>query len=710
MNNITRESIEWGGRVLTLETGRIANQADGAVLIRYGDTEILCTVVVEKELRAGIDFFPLGVHYIEKSFAAGKIPGGFFKREGRPSEKEILVSRLIDRPVRPLFHESFHHEVQIICTLLGHDLKNDPAIPAMIGTSAALAISGVPFNGPIAASQVGYIDRKFVLNPQLDQVSQSKLDLVVAGSEEAVLMVEAEASELPEDVMLDAMMFGQQQYRTIIEFIRKFAAKAAKPPMKFTPVNSTESKYYKDLKQKYYNDVIEAYQNQVKLERYAKLSALKEKATQEVLLCDGTATVTDSEKQLFSSAFKQLECNVLRGSIINNNVRTDGRKPETIRKITAEVGVIQRTHGSALFTRGDTQALVVTTIGTSQDEQIIDSIDGEYKEHFMLHYNFNPYSTGEVNKLGSPGRREIGHGKLAWRAIHPMLPSRESFRHSIRIVSEITGSNGSTSMATVCGAWLSMADAGIEIARPVAGIAMGLIKEEEKFVVLSDISADEDRLGDMDFKVAGTSLGITALQMDMKIAGISREVMNLALAQAKTGRLHILEEMMKTIDKPRTKMSQFAPKVTTMKINPDKIREVIGSGGKVIKEICEVTGTKIDIEQDGTISISSSDSDKAQRAVEWIEGIAGEPELGKLYSGKVSKVVEFGAFVNFMGSRDGLVHVSEMGEKGKRIRNVGDLVKVGDVVQVRVIGFGDRGKVRLKIVDPNQDDVALVGG
>ena len=628
-----------------------------------------------------------------RRFAAGKIPGGFFKREGRPSEKEILTSRLIDRPIRPLFPEQFRNEVQVVCTLLSHDLENDPDIVAMIGTSAALAISGVPFNGPIGGSRVASINNQLVLNPTLGQMAESKLDLVVAGTEDAILMVEAEVQELSEAETLDAIMFGHQGYLPVIKMIKEFAAQAARPALAFESMDIPGTDYYKQLMALYNQDVIDAYKEPQKQKRYQMLKTLKEKATAKILAADAS----DTDKILFADAFKLVEYDVLRGNILDSNVRTDGRAPEQIRKITPEVSVLQRVHGSALFTRGETQALVVATLGTSQDEQIIDSIEGEYRESFMLHYNFPQFSVGEVGKIGSPGRREIGHGNLARRALRPMLPRK--WNYTIRLVSEILSSNGSTSMATVCGGSLALMDAGVPMQRPVAGIAMGLIKSADRFVILSDISGDEDRLGDMDFKVAGTSVGITALQMDMKIGGINREIMVAALQQAKTGRMHILNEMTRALETPRDTTSQYAPRMVNIKINPDKIREVIGSGGKVIKEICEVTGAKIDIEQDGTVAVAGLSSENVQRAIDWILDIAGDPEMGKVYPGKVVKIAEFGAFVSFMNSREGLVHVSEMGgNKKDRSRKVTDILSVGDNVQVEFIGFGDKGKLRLRLV------------
>ena len=687
-----RKEIDWGGRKLVLETGKIARQADGAVLATLGETTVLCTVVFNKTAKPGIDFFPLTVNYQEKAFAAGKIPGGFFKREGRPSEKETLVSRLIDRPIRPLFVDGFRNETQVVCTVLSHDLENDPDIVALVGASAALTISGVPFMGPVGGARVAYIDGQYVLNPSPAEVEKSLLDLVVAGTIEGVLMVESEAKELSEDVMLGAVTFGHKAFQPVIQAIVALAEMAAKEPFDLPAPSATAAV----VKEKFaaagiVAELAEAYTNVVKQERYAKVGEVKAKAI---------AGLTDeAEIAAAPAVLKDLESEVVRGNILKTGLRIDGRDTKTVRPIEVEVGVLPRAHGSALFTRGETQALVVATLGTGQDEQVIDALAGEYRENFMLHYNFPPYSVGEAGRMGSPGRREIGHGKLAWRAIHPVLPAKDAFPYTIRIVSEITESNGSSSMATVCGSSLAMMDAGVALPRPVAGIAMGLIKEESGFAVLSDILGDEDHLGDMDFKVAGTDAGVTALQMDIKITSITEEIMKIALGQARDGRLHILGEMAKGLNTARDSVSSNAPRIITLSIPKEKIREVIGTGGKVIREICETTGAKIDIEDDGTIKVASVDANAGQRAVDWIRGIVAEPEVGVIYDGKVVKIMDFGAFVNFMGSRDGLVHISELARD--RVAKTGDVVSVGDAVKVKVVGFDDRGKIKLsmKVVD-----------
>ena len=688
-----RKEIEWGGRPLVFETGKIARQADGAVMVTYGETKVLCTVVGEKSARPGIDFFPLSVNYQEKAFAAGKIPGGFFKREGRPSEKEVLVSRLIDRPIRPLFADGFNCETQVICTVLSHDMENDPDIVSMVGTSAALTISGLPFLGPIGGARVGYIDGQYVLNPQLDEVSLSALDLVVAGTRDGVLMVESEAHELSEEVMLGAVMFGHRAFQPVIDAIIDLAEACAKEPRALPEKPAG----YDDLKKKVADlgadDLKVAYKEVIKLARQEKVSAVKQKVTAEVTAsgCFDAQLLADELPHLL----KELESDVVRRSIIETGSRIDGRDTKTVRPIAVEVGVLPRAHGSALFTRGETQALVTATLGTGQDEQIIDALAGEYRERFMLHYNFPPYSVGETGRIGFTGRREVGHGKLAWRALHPVLPAKEAFPYTMRAVSEITESNGSSSMASVCGASLALMDAGVPLARPVAGIAMGLIKEDDGFAVLSDIIGDEDHLGDMDFKVAGTDKGVTSLQMDIKITSITEEIMKIALGQARDGRLHILGEMAKGISAARNEVSKNAPRITTFSINKDKIREVIGPGGKVIREICEVTGAKIDIEDDGTIKVAAVDQTAADAAIEWIRNIVAEPEIGVIYKGKVVKVVDFGAFVNFMGSRDGLVHISEL--SSERVGKVTDVVNEGDQVKVKLIGIDDRGKIKLSM-------------
>ena len=692
MFNVHRKEIEWGGRKLTFETGKIARQADGAVLVTYGETTVLCTVVGAKSPKPGVDFFPLTVNYQEKSFAAGKIPGGFFKREGRPTEKETLVSRLIDRPIRPLFADGFRNETQVICTVLSHDLENDPDIVAMVGTSAALTISGIPFLGPIGAARVGYVDGQYVLNPTMDRVGGSDLDLVVAGTQEGVLMVESEARELTEEVMLGAVMFGHKSFQPVIDAIIDLAEECAKEPWDLPEPAYDRAALKAKLRETVGADVEAAYTETVKQSRYEKIGNAKAKALE--------ALAEQFEAQAIASEFKELEADILRGAVLKTGRRIDGRDTKTVRPIVSEVGVLPRAHGSALFTRGETQALVVTTLGTSQDEQIIDALEGEYREHFMLHYNFPPYSVGEAGRMGSPGRREIGHGKLAWRAIRPLLPKKEDFPYTLRVVSEVTESNGSSSMATVCGTSLSLMDAGAPLARPVAGIAMGLIKEDDGFAVLSDILGDEDHLGDMDFKVAGTDKGVTALQMDIKITSITEEIMKIALGQAKDGRLHILGEMAKALTGAREAVNENAPRITVINIPKEKIRDVIGSGGKVIREIVEQTGAKIDIEDDGTVKVAAVDTKAAQAAIDWIKGIVAEPEMNVVYTGKVVKVVDFGAFVNFLGSRDGLVHISELAQQ--RVGKVSDVVSQGDSVKVKVIGFDDRGKVKLSMKQVDQ--------
>jgi polyribonucleotide nucleotidyltransferase len=694
MFNKQTVEIEWAGRPLKLETGRIGRQADASVLAQYGGTTVLATAVAAKEPRAGIDFFPLTVNYQEKTFAAGKIPGGYFKREGRPTEKETLTSRLIDRPIRPLFPAGFKNETQVIATVLSHDMENDPDIVGLIASSAALTLSGIPFLGPIAAARVGYIGGKYVLNPMIDEMPESALDLVVAGTSSAVLMVESEAKELPEDVMLGAVMFGHKHFQPVLDAIVKLAERAAKEPWELKTDTSAEELEGK-VRSIAEKDLREAYTIAAKAERRDRVVAIKQKVVEALVPADDAGALASR----VSSAFKVVEKDVVRGSILATSKRIDGRDLSTVRPIISEVGILPRTHGSALFTRGETQALVVATLGTGEDEQYVDALSGTYKEYFLLHYNFPPYSVGEVGRMSSPGRREIGHGKLAWRAIHPVLPERESFPYTIRVVSEITESNGSSSMATVCGASLAMMDAGIPLRRPVAGIAMGLIKEAERFAVLSDILGDEDHLGDMDFKVAGTSEGVTSLQMDIKITGITEEIMQAALDQARGGRLHILEEMNKALTAARPELGEYAPRIETIHIPVDKIREVIGSGGSVIREIVAESGAKIDISDDGTVKIASANAESIRAAIARIKGIAAEPEVGEIYQGKVVKVMEFGAFVNFFGAKDGLVHISQLGEG--RPKAVTDVVKEGDMVWVKLLGFDDRGKVRLsmKVVD-----------
>jgi len=694
MFNITKKSIEWGGRTLTLETGRVARQAQGAVLATYGDTTVLAAVTAAKEPNPNFDFFPLTVHYIEKYYAAGRVPGGYFKREGRPTEKETLTSRLIDRPIRPLFVKGFKNEVLVVAQVLSHDLENDPDVVAMIAASAALTISGVPFMGPIGAARVGYIDGEYVLNPTLDQMPETKLDLVMAGTADAVMMVESEAKELSEDIMLGAVTFGHKAAKEAIGLIIDFAEEAAKEPWDFTPPDNSEIEAkVRDLVGA---DLKAAYKLVVKQERQNAIAAAKAKAVE--ALCSEEDENAPS-KAVVASAFKAAESDIVRGGIIETGERIDGRDTKTVRPIVAEAGVLPRTHGSSLFTRGETQALVVATLGTGEDEQFIDALSGTYKEQFLLHYNFPPYSVGEVGRMGGAGRREIGHGKLAWRAMKAVIPTQEEFPYVIRLVSEITESNGSSSMATVCGSSLALMDAGVPVKRPVAGIAMGLILEGEKFAVLSDILGDEDHLGDMDFKVAGTDQGVTSLQMDIKIAGITEEIMKVALGQAKDGRMHILGEMSKALDHARSDLGDYAPRIETMQIAKDKIRDVIGSGGKIIRQIVEETGAKVDINDDGLIKIASSDKAKIDAAYKWIHSIVAEPEVGEIYKGKVVKTMDFGAFVNFFGARDGLVHISQLSDG--RPEKTTDVVKEGDEVYVKLLGFDDRGKVRLsmKIVD-----------
>ena len=693
MFDITRREVMWGGRKLVLETGRIARQADGAVLASYGETAVLCTVVGQRTAREGQDFFPLTVNYEEKASAAGKIPGGFFKREGRPSEKETLVSRLIDRPLRPLFVKSFRNETQVICTVLSHDLINDSDIVAMIGASAALTISGLPFMGPIGGCRVGFADGGYVLNPTYEQRAASDLDLVMAGTQEGVLMVESEASELSEDQMLGAVTFGHEAIEPVIDTIISLAEACAKEPWEL-PVEEVDTALVERIRSSAEAPLRTAYAIAGKTERQEKVSAAKAETAAQFREDDAAA-------RILGGTLSGLEKEIVRGQILDSGVRIDGRTTSDVRAIECEVGVLPRSHGSALFTRGETQALATATLGTGQDEQIMDMLEGEYRERFMLHYNFPPYSVGEARFLRGPGRREIGHGKLAWRAVHPLLPEAEAFPYTIRVVSEITESNGSSSMATVCGASLSLMDAGVPLARPVAGIAMGLIKDEDRFAVLSDILGDEDHLGDMDFKVAGTEQGITSLQMDIKITSITEEIMRTALAQARDGRLHILGEMAKALGHARDSVSDNAPRITTFSIPKDRIREVIGPGGKVIREICETTGTKIDIEDDGTIKVAAVEGEAATAAINMIRDIVAEPEVGVIYDGKVVKIVDFGAFVNFIGKRDGLVHISEIAPR--RIKSVSDVLSEGDNVKVKVLGIDDRGKVKLSMRAVNQE-------
>jgi len=699
MFDINRKEIDWAGRQLVMETGRVARQADGAVIVTYGETAVLCTAVAQRMPKVGIDFFPLTVNYQEKAFAAGKIPGGFFKREGRPSEKETLTSRLIDRPIRPMFADGFRNETQVICTVLSHDLDNDPDIVAMIGASAALTISGIPFLGPIAGARVGYIDDEYIVNPTPEQLSSTKLDLVVAGTNDAVLMVESEAAELSEDLMLGAVTHGHEAMQPVIEAIIDLAEVCAKEPWEVPEIDTPDENIVQ-LIQSFEEDIRAAYNESVKQVRVEKLENIHARVSDQ-------AAEHELDSDAVKTGTKKLEKSIVRGQVLTTGKRIDGRDTTTVRPISADVGVVPMAHGSALFTRGETQALVVTTLGTGQDEQIVDALEGDYREHFMLHYNFPPYSVGEASFLRSPGRREIGHGKLAWRAIRPLMPEKEHFPYTIRVVSEITESNGSSSMATVCGSSLSLMDAGVPIIRPVAGIAMGLIKEVDEYVVLSDILGDEDHLGDMDFKVAGTVDGVTSLQMDIKITGITKEIMQTALTQAREGRLHILGEMGKAIDSSRETVNEHAPRITTLMVPKDKIRDVIGTGGKVIREITEETGAKIDIDDDGSIKVAATTSAASDAAIKWIKDIVAEPEVGLIYDGKVVKTVDFGAFVNFIGNRDGLVHISELASH--RVPSVADVVQEGDMVKVKVLAVDDRGKVRLSMKAVDQETGALIG-
>ncbi|MDQ2082146.1 polyribonucleotide nucleotidyltransferase [Xanthobacteraceae bacterium Astr-EGSB] len=694
MFDIHRVEIDWGGRKLTLETGKIARQAHGAVIATYGETKVMATVVGAKEPREGVDFLPLTVDYQEKFYAAGRIPGGYFKREGRPTERETLVSRLIDRPCRPLFADGWRCETQIIVTTLSHDLENDPDIVALVAASAALTLSGVPFMGPIGAARVGFVNNEYVLNPQLDEMTDSQLDLVVAGTADAVLMVESEAKELNEAVMLGAVMFGHRHFQPVIEAIVKLAEKAAKEPRELVTVDNTELE--KEILAIAEADLRSAYAIADKIARHVAVDAAKAKVMAHFF---PEGVEPKYGKLRVAGVFKDIEARIVRWNILDTGRRIDGRDVKTVRPIVAEVGVLPRAHGSALFTRGETQALVITTLGTGEDEQWIDALPGTYKESFMLHYNFPPFSVGETGRLGGTKRREVGHGKLAWRAIHPILPPHHEFPYTLRVVSEITESNGSSSMATVCGTSLALMDAGVPLKRPTAGIAMGLILEGERFAVLSDILGDEDHLGDMDFKVAGTETGVTSLQMDIKIAGITEEIMRVALGQAKEGRLHILGEMAKALTSARAELGEHAPRIEVLQIPTDKIREVIGTGGKVIREIVEKTGAKIDIQDDGTVKVASAKGEAIKAAINWIKSIASDPEVGQIYEGTVVKVMDFGAFVNFFGSKDGLVHISQLATK--RVQNTKDVVKEGDKVKVKLLGFDDRGKVRLsmKVVD-----------
>ena len=695
MFKIENEVLEWGGKTLTLETGRVARQAHGSVIATYGGTSVLATVVADYEPKPGLDFFPLTVNYQEKAYAAGKIPGGFFKREGRPSEKETLVSRLIDRPIRPLFAKGFQNETQVIATVISYDGENDPDVVAMIAVSAALTLSGVPFMGPIAAARVGYINDEYILNPTKEQLDEDcKLDLVVAGTDAAVLMVESEAKELSEEVMLGAVSFGQDSFKPVTKAIIQLAEKAAKEPRELEEIDLSDLQEIvgKIVREK----LLSAYKESDKQKRSNKIAEIKSDLISE-LVNEDNPEIIESE---VNSVFKNIEKDIVRGSILDTGLRIDGRDLETVRPVHSDVSILPLTHGSSLFTRGETQALVVTTLGTGLDEKYVDGLDETYKEKFMLHYNFPPYSVGETGRTGFTSRREIGHGKLAWRSLQAVLPEYDDFPYTIRLVSEITESNGSSSMATVCGSSLSLMDAGVPLKRPVAGIAMGLIKEDEKVAVLSDILGDEDHLGDMDFKVAGTSEGITSLQMDIKITGITKDIMDTALTQAKAGRIHILAEMAKAIEKPRETVNSTAPRIETIQVPVDKIRDVIGSGGKVIREIVEESGAKVDINDDGIVKIASSDTDSLNKALELINSIVAEPEAGEIYEGKVVKIMDFGAFVNFFGKKDGLVHISQLANE--RVKNVTDIVSEGDVVKVKLLGFDNRGKVKLSMKEVDQ--------
>ena len=695
MFKIENEVLEWGGKTLTLETGRVARQAHGSVIATYGGTSVLATVVADLEPKPGLDFFPLTVNYQEKAYAAGKIPGGFFKREGRPSEKETLVSRLIDRPIRPLFAKDFQNETQVIATVISYDGENDPDIVAMIAVSAALTLSGVPFMGPIAAARVGYVNNEYVLNPTKAQLEEDcELDLVVAGTDSAVLMVESEAKELSEEVMLEAVTFGQDSFKPVIKAIIKLAEKAAKEPreLKEIDLSDLQNSVSGIVKEK----LLLAYKESDKQTRSNKISEIKSELISKII-SDENADISESD---VGSVFKNIEKDIVRGSILDTGLRIDGRDLETVRDVHSDVSILPLTHGSALFTRGETQALVVTTLGTGLDEKYVDGLDETYKEKFMLHYNFPPYSVGETGRTGFTSRREIGHGKLAWRSLQAVLPEYDDFPYTIRLVSEITESNGSSSMATVCGSSLALMDAGVPLKKPVAGIAMGLIKEDDRVAVLSDILGDEDHLGDMDFKVAGTADGITSLQMDIKITGITKDIMDTALTQAKAGRIHILGEMAKAIKVPRETVNSTAPRIETIQVPVDKIRDVIGSGGKVIREIVEESGAKVDINDDGIVKIASSDTESLDKALELINSIVAEPEAGEIYEGKVVKIMDFGAFVNFFGKKDGLVHISQLANE--RVKSVTDIVSEGDVVKVKLLGFDNRGKVKLSMKEVDQ--------
>jgi polyribonucleotide nucleotidyltransferase len=686
-----KKVVQYGDHTVTLETGEIARQADGAVMVSMGDTALLVTCVAHKEADPGRDFFPLTVNYQERTYAAGKIPGGFFKREGRPTEKETLTSRLIDRPLRPLFPKGFVNEVQVIATVVSLDPQIDPDIPAMIGASAAVALAGVPFNGPIGAARVGYKDGQYLLNPTFSQLEDSSLDLVVAGTEHAVLMVESEAKELPEQVMLDAVMFGHEQMQTVIQAIRELAAEANVQTWEWSAPEANVS-LADAVASAAETDLVAAYQISDKQERYARLGEIRSAIVEKLCPEEGESEYDAGDVK---DAIGKLEKTIVRGRILAGELRIDGRDTQTVRPITSRVGVLPRTHGSALFTRGETQAIVVATLGTARDAQIIDALEGERKEHFMLHYNFPPFCVGETGFVGSPKRREIGHGRLAKRGVAAVMPSVADFPYSIRVVSEITESNGSSSMASVCGSSLALMDAGVPLKAPVAGIAMGLIKEGDQFAVLSDILGDEDHLGDMDFKVAGTTEGVTALQMDIKIDGITREIMQQALSQAQDGRLHILGKMGEAITTPREEMSQYAPRYLTLKIHPDKIRDVIGKGGATIRSITEETGASVDIEDDGSIKIASVDSAAGEAALRMIEQITADVEVGVIYEGKVAKLMDFGAFVTILPGKDGLVHISQI--SNERVENVSDVLSEGDMVKVKVLEIDKQGRIRLSM-------------
>lgn len=696
MFNEIIKTVEWGGKTLELSTGKIARQADGAVTVKMGNSVLLCTAVTAAKAKEGIGFFPLTINYREMAYAAGKIPGGFFKREGKASDREVLVSRLIDRPIRPLFHPAFVNETFVTCTVLSYDPETPVDILAIIGASAALSLSPAPYLEIVAASKVGLINGEFVLNPTLDLLKTSQLDLVVAGTNDSVMMVESEAHLLSEKQMLAAVKFGFDSFQPVVNIIKELAAEAKKPKLEMQDLYPAELK--NEIKKLFAKEIEQTFAIKSKQERSTNLELIPEKVLKH--FADDIESKKYNNYQI-ESALKSVESDILRGNILQKNRRIDGRTTTDIRQITCEVGLLPCAHGSALFTRGETQSLVSSTFGTSLDEQIIDSLEGEYKEHFMLNYIFPPYSVNEAMPMKAPGRREVGHGKLAWRAVNPVLPTKTQFPYSIRVVAETTESNGSSSMATVCGSSLALMYAGVPIKAPVAGIAMGLVKGKEKFAVLSDILGDEDYFGDMDFKVAGTSEGITALQMDIKISGVNFDIMQIALEQARAGRLHILEQMNKVISKPNNEMSKNAPSTTTLKVDKDKIRDIIGPGGKVIKEICETSGAKINISDDGTVSIYASDKDKLKVALDKVKAIAIEPEIGEVFNGTVMKILDSGAFVNYLGNKDGFVHISEIAEE--RIESVGSVLKQGDIVKVKLIGFDNKGKAKLTIKNADKD-------